>query len=379
MNDVVKRINQLGQSLWYDNIERKLLDDGTLAEMVKLGEIKGITSNPSIFNKAISQSNDYDQDIKAHLHEDLSREEIYEMLAIKDIQRASDLFRDLYQETEGEDGYVSLEVSPFIAHETEKTISEAKRLWKTVDRPNLMVKIPATIEGLPAITEVISEGINVNVTLIFGLGRYQEVRDAYMAGLEKRLQSGGDISRIASVASFFISRIDSKVDQRLENLRLTSPSELQDRIQSLLGKSAIASGKLAYADYEKTFAKEPRFQLLSAEGANKQRALWASTSTKNINYPDTIYVEELIGPGTVNTVPPQTLQAFFDHGKVGRTIDLDVIGSGKVFEDLAALGIDIDEVTAELESEGVKSFANAFTSLLDSLENKIQKFKSETK
>ncbi len=379
MNTVVEKINQIGQSIWYDNIERKLLDDGTLAEMVQKGEIRGITSNPSIFNKAISQSNDYDQEIKLHLQSDLSREEIYEKLAIQDIQRATDLFRDLYQETGGADGYVSLEVSPYLAHDTDKTISEAIRLWKAVDRPNLMVKIPATLEGLPAITEVISEGINVNVTLIFGLSRYQKVMEAYLAGLEKRLEAEGDISKIASVASFFISRIDSKVDKNLESMQLSNPAELQGKIQKLLGKAAIASGKLAFAEYEKTFAEDARFQSLKANGANKQRALWASTSTKNPEYHDTIYVEELIGPGTVNTVPPKTLMAFYDHGKVERTIDKDHGLSSKVFEDLAALGIDIEQVAQELENEGVKSFADAYTSLLDSLENKMREFRAAGK
>ena len=379
MKAVVEKINQSGQSIWYDNIERKLLDDGSLADMVKRGEIRGITSNPSIFNKAISKSNDYDQEIKSLMKDDLDREEIYEQLAIKDIQRAADLFLNLYQETAGADGYVSLEVSPYLAHDTDKTVSEAKRLWKAVDRPNLMVKIPATKEGLPAITEVISQGINVNVTLIFGLDRYQQVREAYLAGLEKRLGAGNDISNIASVASFFISRIDTKLDQRLENMQQTSPDELQNRILRLFGKAAIASGKLAFADYEKTFEVDQRYQLLKKRGANRQRALWASTSTKNASYPDTYYVEELIGPGTVNTVPPQTLQAFFDHGIVERTIDLNYVESCKVFEDLAALGIDINQVTEELESEGVKAFADAYTSLLDSLENKVRDFKSAAK
>jgi transaldolase len=376
MKTVVEEINQIGQSIWYDNIERKLLEDGTLAEMVQRSEIRGITSNPSIFNKAISQSNDYDQEIKIHLQSDLSREEIYERLAIKDIQSATDLFRDLYQETEGTDGYVSLEVSPYLAHDTDKTISEAIRLWKAVDRPNLMVKIPATMEGLPAITEVISEGINVNVTLIFGLSRYREVREAYLAGLEKRLEAGGDISKIASVASFFISRIDSKVDKKLESMQLSSPAELQDRIQKLFGKAAIASGKLAFVEYEKTFTEDERFQSLKKSGGNRQRALWASTSTKNPEYHDTIYVEELIGPGTVNTVPPQTLMAFYDHGKVENTIGRDHVISGKVFEDLGALGIDIEEVAQELESEGVKAFADAYTSLLDSLESRMREFRA---
>ncbi len=376
MKSIIEKINQIGQSIWYDNIERKLLNDGTLAGMVQRGEIRGITSNPSIFNKAISNSKDYDQEIKSLLSDDLDREEIYERLAIKDIQNAADLFLDLYRETEGGDGYVSLEVSPYLAHDTANTVKEAKKLWNAVNRPNLMVKIPATKEGLPALTEVISEGINVNVTLIFGLDRYQQVRDAYLMGLENRIKAGNDISQIASVASFFISRIDTKMDQRLEAMQLTSPDELQDRIKKLFGKAAIASGKLAFVDYKNTFEVDQRYQALKVKGANRQRALWASTSTKNKAYPDTYYVEELIGPGTVNTVPPQTLQAFYDHGSVEDTIERDYVESCKIFEDIAALGIDINQVTEELEKEGVKSFSDAYTSLLDSLETKVREFNS---
>jgi len=377
MTDLITKLNQIGQSIWYDNIERKLLEDGTLSAMIQRGEIRGITSNPSIFNKAISQSSDYDQEIRELTGKDLARQEIYEQLAVRDIQRAADLFRPLYDETGGADGYVSLEVSPYLAHQIPETISEAKKLWKLVDRPNLMVKIPATKEGLPAITETISDGINVNVTLIFGLGRYQQVMDAYLAGLEKRAAAGKSISEIASVASFFISRIDSKVDQQLEDILQESAPGDQENIKSLMGKTALASGKLAFDLYEDNFGNGgSRYQTLISLGARRQRALWASTSTKNPAFPDTMYVDELIGPNTVNTIPPKTLVAFLDHGKGEQTIDQNLEAAQKVFEDLPHYGVDMIQVTQALENEGVKAFAEAFTSLLDSLESRMADFKA---
>jgi transaldolase len=376
MKEVIKGLNQIGQSIWYDNIERKLLNDGTLAGMIESGQIRGITSNPSIFNSAISQSDDYDQDIKSLTNQGLSREEVYEQLTVKDIQEAADLFLNLYNQSNGQDGYVSLEVSPYLAHDTEGTIKEAQKIWNAVGRPNLMVKIPATIEGLSAISEAISMGININVTLIFSLERYKQVREAFIAGLEKRVSAKQDISPVASVASFFISRIDTKVDHFLESIKTTASPENQDRINSLKGKAAIASGKLAYADYQQTFDEEQRFLLLREHGANRQRALWASTSTKNPDYPDTIYVEELIGPDTVNTVPPATLAKFYDHGKVALTIDKDLETAHQVFRDLKLVGVDLEQLTQELENEGVKSFADAYTSLLNSIESKMTQFKA---
>lgn len=372
MTEILQKFNQIGQSIWYDNIERKLLNDGTLSGMVNRGEIRGITSNPSIFNKAISQSDEYDHEIESLTREGLSKEDIYEQLAISDIQAAADLFRPLYEQTNGGDGYVSLEVSPYLAHDTEGTIQDAKRLWTIVDRPNLMVKIPATREGLPAITEAIAEGININVTLIFGLDRYQEVREAYLAGLEKRVEVGKSISKIASVASFFISRIDSKVDKMLESL--TVPED-KTKIESLLGKIAVASGKLAYQDYEDAFGEKGiRFGKLRDQQAKRQRVLWASTSTKNPAYPDTKYVDEMIGPYSINTIPPKTLVAFLDHGVVDRTIDQDLESARKALDGLSSLGIDLGQVTQELELEGVESFAEAFTSLLNSLQKRMVDF-----
>jgi len=281
MTNIIGELKNNGQSIWYDNIERKLLLDGTLAGMVERGEIRGITSNPSIFNNAISKSNDYDQEIESLTKQGFSREDVYEQLAIRDIQQAADMFLPLYQETNGGDGYVSLEVSPFLAHETDKTILDAKKLWKMVNRPNLMVKIPATLEGLPAITEVISDGINVNVTLIFSIARYQAVMEAYLAGLEKRVQAGKEIGGIASVASFFISRIDAKVDSQIAEILSKTPS---GEVKKFLGKAALASGKLAFEAYEEVFGEgSGRFAALREAGAKKQRALWASTSTKTLN------------------------------------------------------------------------------------------------
>jgi len=374
MTNIIGELKKNGQTIWYDNIERKLLEDGTLAGMVERGEIRGITSNPSIFNNAISNSNEYDQEIESLTKQGLSREDVYEQLAIRDIQRAADMFLPLYQETNGGDGYVSLEVSPFLAHETEKTIIDAKKLWKMVNRPNLLVKIPATLEGLPAITEVISAGINVNVTLIFSITRYQAVMEAYLAGLDKRIQEGKEIGGIASVASFFISRIDAKVDSQLEEILSKTPG---GEVKNLLGEAALASGKLAFEAYEEVFGEGvSRFAALMEVGANKQRALWASTSTKNPEYPDTMYVDGLIGPDTVNTVPPKTLVAFFDHGTVERTIDRKVDEAKEVFENLAKAGIDMEQVTEDLESEGVQAFAVAFTSLLDSLQARMLDFQS---
>jgi len=377
MTDIINELKTIGQSIWYDNIERKLLDDGTLAGMIERGEIRGITSNPSIFNNAISNSNEYDKEIESLTRKGVTKEDIYEQLAVRDIQRAADLFLPLYQETKGGDGYVSLEVSPFLAHETDRTISDAKKLWKMVDRPNLMIKIPATLEGLPAVTEVIAAGINVNVTLIFSLSRYQAVMEAYLAGLEKRIQEGEKIDGVSSVASFFISRIDAKVDSQLEEILDKTADGEKDHVKGLFGKAALASGKLAFEAYEENFGDQAnRFGELRGSGANKQRALWASTSTKNPQYPDTLYVDGLIGPDTVNTVPPKTLVAFFDHGKVEQSIDKDINNAKNVFKDLAEAGIDMEDVAADLESEGVKAFAVAFTSLLDSIYDRMQEFQS---
>lgn len=364
----IEQLHKLGQSIWFDNIERHLLTSGLLAEMIQKGEIRGVTSNPSIFNQAISGTGDYDQDLIPLAKGGKNREEIYEALAVSDIQAACDLFMPLYQETAGGDGFVSLEVSPYLARDTDGTLADALRLWNWVARPNLMVKIPATREGLPAISRAIESGVNINVTLIFSLERYREVMDAYLLGLEHRLDRGESIESVASVASFFVSRIDTYIDDRLWDL-VDRGKALLVRARELQGTVAIASARMAYRMHKTVFSSE-RFEQLRAKGAQVQRPLWASTSTKNPDYPDTMYVDELIGPGTVNTVPPKTLVAFKDHGKVAQTLDSSLDAARNTLEDLASVGISLDEVTKELEIQGVKSFANAFSELLESVEQR---------
>lgn len=366
MNNI-DALHALGQSIWYDNIQRSLLENGQMQDMIHKGEIKGVTSNPSIFHNAIAKTSEYDSALKPLAWAGLNAEEIFWELAVKDIQQAADLFAPLYERSNRIDGYVSLEVNPLLARDAENTVKEAKRLWQKVNRPNLMIKIPATREGLAAIQKTIAAGINVNVTLIFSLKRYEEVIHAFMAGLEDCLDRGGSIDSIASVASFFISRVDTKVDGRLKDLleKGINPA----KINPLFGKAAIANARLAYELFKREFAS-PRFQKLAQKGAQKQRPLWASTSTKNPEYRDVIYVEELIGAETVNTMPPATLTVFADHGKSALTIEKDLPRSEKDLSDLEKLGISMERVTTELEEEGVKAFADAFTSLLKSVEER---------
>ncbi len=357
MKGTIQKLTALGQSIWYDNIQRRLLENGELAGMIDRGEIRGVTSNPSIFHNAIAKTNDYDAALIPLAWSGWNAEQIFWQLAIEDIQEACDLFSPLYQESSGLDGYVSLEVNPTLAHDTEGTLAQAKQLWEWVGRPNLMVKIPATLEGLPAIQEAISAGINVNVTLIFSIERYRMVMDAYLAGLDSRLASGQAISQIASVASFFVSRMDSKVDAML-------PEGSQ-----LRGKAAIAYTKLAYQEYNKVF-DSGRFTKYEAAGGRRQRPLWASTSTKNAAYPDTLYLDNLVGAGTVNTVPPQTLDAFRDHGRAAITITSGLAEADQTIADLASQGIHMETVTSELEVEGVKTFAEAFTAMLKTIDER---------
>lgn len=359
-----------GQSVWYDNIQRRLLQNGELAGMIQRGEIRGVTSNPTIFMNAITKSQDYDSSLLPLVEAGLSDEEIFFHLAIEDIQAAAGLFLPLYRQSGGGDGYVSLEVSPYLANDTAATLAQAQQLWQRVDRPNLMVKIPATRAGIPAITAAIAAGINVNVTLIFSRQRYAEVMDAYLSGLEQRLQAGLPVKSLASVASFFVSRIDTKVDARLQEIiRAGGPSAGQ--AQALLGQAAIANARLAYADFKQVFAGE-RFQKLAAQGARLQRPLWASTSTKNPAYRDVVYVEELIGPDTVDTMPPQTVVAFLDHGRVRPSLEQDLDGARRALAGLETVGISMDNVTAELEDEGVRSFSEAFTVLLKAVASRRQ-------
>ncbi|GMV32270.1 bifunctional transaldolase/phosoglucose isomerase [Chloroflexi bacterium CFX5] len=358
MPEPIKKLTALGQSLWYDNIQRSLLVNGELKTMIERGDICGVTSNPTIFQNAIAKTNDYDAALTPLAWAGWDAEKIFWQLAVEDIQEACDLFRPLYDKTNGGDGFVSLEVSPYLARDTEGTIRQTRELWERVNRPNLMVKIPATKEGIPAIRAAIVAGINVNVTLIFSLARYAEVMNAYLEGLEERVANSLPVQRVASVASFFVSRVDSKVDPRLPE---DSP---------LRGKAAIGNAKLAYEQFE-AFFTSPRFATLKARfRARVQRPLWASTGTKNPNYSDTLYVDELIGPDTVNTVPPATLNAFRDHGTARMTITRDLEKMQNTFVELKAIGISMSAVVAELEAEGVKAFEDAFRALLDSIEER---------
>ena len=365
MTSKIVKLTGLGQSIWYDDMGRRLLDNGELAKMIHGGDIRGLTSNPSIFNQAIAKSKDYDSALIPMAWAGYSNSEILEKLMVEDIQRVADLLRPLYDETRGEDGFVSLEVKPDLAFDTEKTIAEAKRLWKIVDRPNLMIKIPATKPGLVAIQRTIEAGINVNITLIFSIDRYKEVMDAYLSGLEARINMGKKVDHINSVASFFISRIDSKADKYLEAIIQASRPEAA-KARSLLGKTAIANARLAYQEFRNVF-EGARYSKTQAKGAKLQRPLWASTSTKNPSYPDTMYVDELIGEYTVNTVPPQTLDAFREHGKVNLTIEKDLDEARNTMIMLEEVGVSMQRVTQELESEGVKAFSTAYDSLLTSV------------
>ena len=362
MTDLLKRLSSdHGQSPWLDNLQRGYLTSGTLKALVVRG-VRGLTSNPTIFQKAIQGSSDYDEQFRSEILKGSTAREAYWELVLQDIHGALDVFRDLYAQSNGTDGFVSVEVDPSLAHDTTGTLSAARLLHERISRPNVMIKIPATQQGLPAIREMIAEGRNVNVTLIFSLSRYQEVMDAYIDGLEQRMASGSPVSNIASVASFFISRVDNEIDKRLD--QLGTPSAL-----SLRGTAAVNQARLAYAAFQKTFSG-PRWEALAKAGASVQRPLWASTSTKNPSYPDTMYVDQLIGPDTVNTLPDATLEAFSDHGTLGRTIDQNIAISKRQWAELAMNAIDVDEVAAQLEDEGVASFIKSFDELIGVLEDK---------
>ncbi len=377
MTTPIDSLHALGQSLWYDNIERRLLENGELEAMITKGEIRGLTSNPAIFRDAIAKSSDYDSALIPLARAGFTAEQIYEQLAIADIRTVADLLLPLYEQTQRGDGYVSLEVDPRCAYDPERTLAEAKRLWELVDRPNLMVKIPATEVGLIAVRQSIAAGINVNVTLIFSQSRYQEVMEAYLSALEDRLAAGQSLDRVASVASFFVSRIDTKIDRLLGAIIQAGKFE-SSRARALLGKLAVANARLAYQEFRNVFESK-RFSELQASGARLQRPLWASTSTKNPAYEDTLYLDSLIGSHTVNTVPPQTLDAFRDHGKAGLTIERDLDAARGAFVEAAALGVDMEQVTQELEDEGVQAFADAFSSLLGTIEKRRQAVLLEVK
>ncbi|HXN65163.1 MAG TPA: bifunctional transaldolase/phosoglucose isomerase [Candidatus Acidoferrales bacterium] len=369
----LKALEALGQSVWLDYIRRKLITTGELKRMVDEEGLSGVTSNPSIFEKAISGSTDY-ADFIAQLEaqrdeaeHSLSAAEIFEALAVRDIQDAADILRPVYDRTQRHDGYISMEVSPLLAHDTEGTVAEARRLWKEVGRENVMIKVPGTVEGVPAIEQLISEGININVTLLFAQEAYENVAEAFLAGLEKRASSGNDVSRVASVASFFVSRIDTLADKLIgEKIKATSDNQQQANLKGLLGKVAIANARLAYQFYKEEFSGS-RWEKLRAKGAQTQRLLWASTSTKNPAYRDVLYVEELIGADTVDTMPPATIDAFKDHGNAALTIDKDIPGAKATLENLERAGISLKQITAQVLDEGVKLFADAFEQLLEAI------------
>src|SRR6478609_641000 len=367
----VKELEKHGQAVWLDFLARGFIAKGDLKRLIDTDGVKGVTSNPSIFEKAIGSSDEYDAPIgKALKRGDRSVADLFEAVAVEDIQNAADVLRPVYDRLKGGDGYVSLEVSPYLAMDTAGTVTEARRLWKDVNRKNLMVKVPATPEGLPAIETLIGDGISINITLLFSRDVYLQVAEAYIAGLEKYVAKGDDPSHVASVASFFVSRIDSAVDKQLDDkiARANDPGE-KERLSALKGKVAIANAKLAYQDYKRLFSGA-RWEKLAAKGARPQRLLWASTGTKNKDYSDVLYVEELIGPNTVNTVPPATLDAFRDHGKPRDSLEENIEDATHVLEELEKSGISLDAITAELVKDGVKLFADAADKLYGAVAHK---------
>jgi len=356
----LEQLDEHGQSVWIDFLSRDFVEKGDLQGLIDQG-VRGVTSNPTIFQSAIADGDSYDEQLREILKDETEPKEVFLELAVRDIQGACDLLKQVHDEGSGKDGWVSLEVDPNLAHDTQGTIEEAKRLHELVDRKNLLVKIPATKEGLPAIEESIASGIPINVTLIFSLERHREVAEAYVRGLERLVEGGGDPGSVASVASFFVSRVDTEADKRLDEL---------GGHDELKGKLAVANAKLAYQTYKEVFSGD-RWEALADKGASVQRPLWASTSTKNEAYKDTIYVEELVGPETVNTMPRELVEAVLDHGEIrGNTIEEDLDGARKVFDDLKAAGVDYDDVSETLEREGVEKFAKSFKELFSDVESK---------
>jgi transaldolase len=352
-------LHEYGVSVWYDNIQREMLQSGELQRLMKEG-IRGMTSNPTIFKNAIVNGQEYQADIAALARQETPPIDIYESLAIADVGAAADVLRPLFDQSQGEDGYVSIEVSPFLAHETQATVEEARRLFATLQRPNIMIKVPATPAGLPAVRTLIGEGINVNVTLLFSVAVYRQVTAAYFDGLETYAATGGDLSQVASVASFFVSRVDTLTDKLLQAKIEASADEAQQaHLRDLQGKLAVANAKVVYQAFKEIFGT-PRFQRLVDKGARVQRVLWASTSAKNPAYSDVMYVEELIGAPTVNTMPPATIEAFKDHGRLRNSLDQDVAQAEAVIAEIEAAGLSIKAITGQLLDEGVASFAQAF-------------------
>ncbi len=378
MTNPLRELEALGQSVWLDDIDRGDLVSGRFRRLIEEDGLAGATGNPTIFEHSITHDTTYDEQMQLLIREEKSAQEIYEALAITDEQTVADLLRPVYERTGGQDGFVSIEVSPYLAHDTEQTLVEVRRFWHTIDRPNLMVKIPSPAAGIPAIRQALSEGININITLMFSLENYRQVAEAYLSALEDRLAAGKDISRIASVASFFVSRVDVLVDQLLQDeIKATSASAEQHELQALQGKVAIANARLAYQEFKRLFST-PRFEALRQHGARVQRPLWASTGTKNPAYSDVLYVEELIGPDTVNTMPLKTLESFRDHGRVRLSVEEGIPQAQAVLAALQAAGIDYERVTNQLQEEGVQKFIDSFDKLLQCIEDKRKALQAKT-
>ena len=368
MPNPLNRLHDLGQSIWLDYLRRDMLEDGTQARLIRDDDLSGQTSNPTIFQKAIADSDLYDEDIRA-AGADCDPGAVLDSIMIEDIRTAADLFRPVYDRTSGDDGFISVEVSPDIAWDTGASIAEARRLWTAIDRPNLMVKIPGTAAGIPAIRDCLAEGININITLLFSVERYHEVMDAWFEAMERRVERGLPVDTIASVASFFVSRVDTKVDQRIDERLARVTDDERARLEAIEGKIGIDNARIAFEAYEERFGGE-RFAALAAHGARPQKPLWASTSTKNPDYPDVYYVEALLASGTVNTLPPETLEAYRDHGDPAVRIHEDLDGAHRRLAELGELGIDFQVVLEELEKEGVEKFSKSYHELLDTIEEK---------
>lgn len=370
----LQKLAAYGQSPWFDYIRRDLITSGELQRLVDEEGLKGMTSNPAIFEKALSAGDDYKDFIAENAESAKDATELYEQIAVRDIQDAADILKSVYEATNKRDGYISLEVAPTLANDTEKTLEEARRLWKLVDRPNLMVKVPATDAGIPAIEQLISEGININVTLLFSQDAYRSVAEAYVSGLEKRAETTNNLREVASVASFFVSRIDSLIDSQIEEKLNDADGEEKELLESLRGKVAIANAKLAYQAYEEIFSGE-RWEKLAKQGAQTQRVLWASTGTKNKDYSDVLYIEELIGADTVNTIPPATWDAFLDHGKLRKSLTEDTDGAKKTLEDLEKAGISLEAATDKLLVDAVRLFVEPFDKMIEAVEKAIEENK----
>lgn len=371
MSNPLKRLNELGQSVWYDYIRRDLTTGPLLKRYIEEDGLSGMTSNPTIFQKAIAGSDLYDADVRSHARTTRDGAAIFEALAVTDVGAAADAFRAVYESTGGGDGFVSIEVAPRLARDTQGTIAEAHRLWKACNRPNVMVKIPGTREGIPAIRKCLADGININITLLFSVDRYGEVMEAYLAAMEERAGKGQPVERIRSVASFFVSRVDSNADKKLDGIAgdAARPAGDREAARRLRGKLAVANARIAYEAFEQLFGS-PRFAALRGKGVATQRPLWASTSTKDPAYPDLYYVEALVAPDSVDTMPPETFEAYRDHGDPKVRIREDLAGAHAAVRDLAALGVDVNRVAVELEEDGVKKFSDSYDQLLKAVEEK---------